>query len=491
MGVHYVNRREFGSLSMAGLALGVSSLAAAADGPSRAPSNRPADKATVGGPVVGAELADRKTHDIVRPTIEEPCRKIPVAADVDVVVAGGGPAGFVAAIAAARTGARTLLLERYGFLGGGLTAGGVLNIRPFHVAPGKVLMDGIPLEYVRRLQKMGGTRFLPDYIPIQQDPELSKYVIQEMVLEAGVQLLLHSYLVGVVRNENRLSAVLIENKSGRQAIRGKVFVDCTGDADVAWHAGAPWVKGDAQGNLQPMTLAFALSNVVRPANAAMSAEDQKALNAARAAKSTPLASGGFLPMIAPDEVYANAMHVEADCTDAQSLPRAEIEGRRKAVRILETLRERLPGCKNARFRYTATHIGPRESRRIVGEYTLRVEDVLRRADFDDAVCRGHHPIDVHAEPPHKGVYRVLPPGHSYAIPARCLVAQGIDNLLAAGRCISADREALGSARVQGTCMATGQAAGSMAALAAKRQCAVRDVPFGEIKNALAFHGTHA
>jgi hypothetical protein len=463
-----INRREFGTLATAALAAGLSSPAA----------------------------ADERGQTTSHPVIEEASRKTPVVADVDVVVAGGGPAGFVAAIAAARLGMRTLLLERYGFLGGGLTAGGVLNIRPFHVAPDKVLMQGIPLEYVRRLQKLGGTRFIPsDYIPIQHEPECSKFVIQEMVLEAGVQLLLHSYLVGAARDDKQLQAVLVENKSGRQAIRAKVFIDCTGDADLAWHAGAPWVKGDAEGHLQPMTLAFAMSHVARPADAAMGPQDlkafKKAIRAAQAAGTSPTPHGGtwgFLPMIAPDEVYANVMHVAADCTDAQDLTRAEIEGRRQAVAVVDFLRRHVRGYRNARLRYTATQIGPRESRRIVGDYTLRAEDVLGLADFDDAICRGHHPMDVHGMPGQPaGVYKHLAPGASYAIPARCLVAQGVDNLLAAGRSISADRKALGSSRVTGTCMALGQAAGTMAALAAKRRCAIRQVPFAEIRGALDGH----
>jgi hypothetical protein len=338
---------------------------------------------------------------------------------------------------------------------------------------------------------LGGTRLVPeDYIPIQHEPELSKFIIQEMALEAGVQLLLHSRLVGAARERNQVSVVLVENKSGRQAIRARVFVDCTGDADLAWHAGAPWLKGSAEGDLQPMTLAFALSHVVRPADAAMTPADLKALTKARATEPSPTPQGGrwgFLPMVASNEVYANVMHVRADCTDAQDLTRAEIEGRREAIAVLNFLRRQVPGYKNARLRYTATHIGPRESRRIVGEYTLSAEDVLKLADFDDTVCRGHHPMDVHGTPGRAGVYKPLAPGASYAIPARCLVARGVDNLLAAGRCISADRNALGSARVTGTCMATGQAAGTMAALAAKRACPVRDVPFAEIKQALAFH----
>jgi len=451
---HGINRREFGSLATAGLAGGLSCFMAT-DGRSESPAGS---------------------------IIEEPSRRTPVVAEVDVVVAGGGPAGFVAAIAAARMGMRTLLFERYGFLGGGLTAGGVLNIRPFHVAPGKVLMDGIPLEYVRRLEKLGATRFIPgDYIPVQQDREVSKFVIQEMVLEAGVELLLHSYLVGAMRDKDQVTTVLVENKSGRQAIRGKVFVDCTGDADLAWHAGAPWVKGDAEGNLQPMTLAFAMSHVDRPPDEATTPQDKKAIRGT-------YTSGGFVPMIAPDEVYANAMHIHADCTDARDLTRAEIEGRREVMRLFDVLRQRAPGYKNARLRYTATQIGARESRRIVGDYTLRAEDVFGLADFDDAVCRGHHPVDVHGKPGQPGVvYKHLEPGTSYAIPARCLLPQGVDNLLAAGRCISADREALGSSRVTGTCMALGQAAGTIAALAAKRSCPARDVPFEETKKALAAH----
>ena len=243
-----MNRRQFGVLATRGIAVAA---LLPADGLGRGQGEN-AGRPEAGQARAAKIMAGNGVAQSPYPKFDEPRRTTPIVADVDVVVAGGGPAGFVAAIAAARQGRRTLLLERYGFLGGGLTAGGVLNIRPFHVAPGKVMMDGIPLEYVRRLQQLGGTRLIPqDYIPIQQEPELSKFVIQEMVLEAGVQLLLHSRLVGAARDGDRISLVLVENKSGRQAIRAKVFVDCTGDADLAWHAGAPWLKGGPRARSSP------------------------------------------------------------------------------------------------------------------------------------------------------------------------------------------------------------------------------------------------
>jgi hypothetical protein len=470
-----MNRRQFAALTTRALAAStlvpVSGLAAEAESAAQPKQNASAAPATA---------------------VAEPQRSTPITTDVDVVVAGGGPAGFVAAIAAARLGMRTLLLERYGFLGGNLTAGGVLNIRPYHVAPGQVIMDGIPLEFLKRLQKLGGTRFVPtDYIPIQHEPELTKFVIQEMVLEAGVQLLLHSRLVGVIREQDRINVLLVENKSGRQALRAKTFVDCTGDADLVWHAGAPFLQGGPEGELQPMTLAFVLSHVVRPPDAAMSTEDLRAFKKARKIQPSPTPLGGtwgFVPMIADDEVYANVMHIYGDCTKVQDLTRAEIEGRRQVIAVVEFLRQHIPGYKNARLRYTATQVGARESRRIVGEYTLTAEDAQSLADFPDAICRGHHPMDVHGGPDGQNtVYKVFPPGASYAIPARCLIARGVDNLLAAGRCISAERNALGSARVTGTAMQLGQAAGTMAAVAVRLGRPVREVPFAEIKKALAVH----
>lgn len=432
-------------------------------------------------------VAQRKAMMNEQDWIEEPLRKVPVVRHADVVVAGGGPAGFVAAIASARQGARTLLVERYGFLGGGLTAGGVLNIRQFRVAPNRLIIRGIPLEYVRRLEALGGTRNDPalhDYV--QHEPELSKWVIQEMVLEAGVDLLLHAWVAGAVRIGDRVDALLIESKSGRQALRAQVFVDATGDADVAHFAGAPCLKGGPKGELQPMTLAFTLSHVKRPPEAALTPEGRAAIQAALQAGTYPIPRRGvgLFPMIADDEVYANATRVPGDSTNVEDLTRAEIEGRRQVMALLEFLRRHVVGYEGARLRATAPQIGLRESRRIVGDYTLTKQDVLEGGEFPDGVCRGAYAIDIHHNTPHTTMIP-LPPGQSYGIPARCLMARGLSNLLVAGRCISVDHEALGSVRVMATGMATGQAAGTMAAMAAQRRCSVRDLPIQEVRSALA------
>ncbi|HNQ35474.1 MAG TPA: FAD-dependent oxidoreductase [bacterium] len=428
--------------------------------------------------------------------IMEPRRRLPVAAETDVLVIGGGPAGFPAAIAAARGGARTMLVERHPCLGGNLTAGSVINIRTYNDQAGRLIIQGIPLEFARRLKEMGGTASDPVKEPyVRQEPEASKYLIQEMALEAGVELRLYSLAVDVIKKGNQLRGVVLESKSGRQAVLAKAVIDATGDGDIAASAGAPYEKG-WPGNeqlLQPLTLAFVIANISQylrdhwaeeypKLNAIMKRAYQ---NGAYPVKRQP---GGLFPMAGRRELYANATRMAGDTTDVQDLTRAEIEGRRQAWALMKFYRDNLPGFEETYLRYTASQAGPRESRRILGDYVLNREDVLEGRDFPDGVARGAYTIDIHNPKDGTTQYLRLPPGTSYAIPYRCLVPQRVENLLVAGRCISVNHEALGSIRVMATCMATGQAAGTAAALAVQAGTTPRRLPVVRIQKRLQADG---
>jgi len=422
---------------------------------------------------------------MARMQIGEPARRTPVVAETDVLVAGAGPAGLAAAIGAARTGAKTLLVEKHGFLGGMLTAGSVLNIRQFNDGK-RVIIGGVAGELARRIKNAGGTQHTPaEGSCVRHDPEVTKVAAQEMALEAGVQLLLHTWVAGAVVRDGVTEGLLIENKSGRGALLGRVTVDATGDGDVIWQAGAEFEKSD--GRLQPMTLTFVLGGVeLWPQT--MTAETRSAIKKAVDEGTFPAPRPPALfPMWRRAEVYANATRIAGDCTVASDLTNAEVEGRRQVMGILEWLRRNAEGYRNAYLIATGAQVGLRESRRLAGVYTLTREDVLQGRDFPDGIARGAYGIDIHY--PGRGAEMVLlEPGRSYGIPWRCLVPRRLDGLIAAGRCISATHEALGSTRVMATCMAIGHAAGVGAALSALRRTRARDLAVEDIRHALKVQG---
>ena len=417
--------------------------------------------------------------------IAEPARETPVVREVDVCVVGSGPAGLGAAAGAARTGARTLLLEKHGCVGGMLTAGSVLNIRTFNDGR-KQVIGGIGAELAERIRLAGGTRHSVGEGPfVRHDPEITKLVAQELLLDSGVELLLHTLVVGAVREETRLGGVLVENKNGRGAVLASVVIDASGDGDVIHRCGAAYEK--EEGRLQPMTLAFVIGGVASwPESLPQEVLDR--VEREIEADSFPIARPPALfPLWQKGVMYANATRIAGDCTRAEDLTRGEIEGRRQAFALVEWLRKNAPGYENAYIASTAAQVGLRESRRLVGCYTVTRQDVLSSEVFGDTVARGAYAIDIHA--PGKGTQMLwLDAGKSYGIPYRSLVPKEVDGLLAAGRCVSATHEALGSIRAMATCLATGHAAGAAAALAAAGGRAPRDVPASEIQKVLADQG---
>jgi len=415
--------------------------------------------------------------------------------DADVVVVGGGPAGINAAVAAGRLGARTVLIERYGFVGGMSTAALVYPWMTFHTERGEQVIRGIAQEIVDRLMQRGGSPgHLRDTIGFVHtvtpyDPEIYKVVAVEMLKEAGVKLLLHSFVDAVHTEGERIRSVEITGKSGRMRVSGTMFVDTSGDADVAYLAGAPTLQGrDGDRRTQPMTMKFRMRGVdLAKVKQYMLDHPEDFYHKTLIAELPSLSLTGvqgfysqwkaaalpinrdqvlFFTGPAEDEVLVNCTRVQGlDGTDVEDLTLAEEEGRKQVLMMADFLRTRVPGFEKASISCVGAQIGVRESRRIVGLYTLTMEDVLAGRRFDDVIARSGYPIDIH-DPSGKGVTAAWIEGDgAYDIPYRCLVAERITNLLAAGRCISTSHEALATTRLTPSCMATGQAAGTAAALA--------------------------
>ncbi len=416
--------------------------------------------------------------------------------EVDVLVVGGGNAGCAAALAAARSGARTLLVERYGFLGGTATASMVGPWMTFHSGDDRIV-GGIAQEIVDRLVLRGGSsghvHDASDYVATITpfDPEIHKALLFEMMAESGVALLLHAWFLEAIVDGTRVAGVRVATVGGIRELRGACTIDATADAYVAASAGVPTQQGDARGRVQPASLMFRLSHVDLAALSAYVRQHPEQMRSslkghertpdrltavaglyelweaarARGEVTIPRELVSFFATPYPDEVTVNMTRVIGiDPLDPDDLTRAEVEARAQVTQLLAFFKHNVPGFANARIAATATQIGIRESRRIVGEYTLTAEDVLQGRAFDDAVARSAYPIDIHNPSGSGTTTHRLAPGAAYEIPYRCLVPTRVDDLLVAGRCISTTHEALASTRLTPTVMTLGQAAGTAAAL---------------------------
>ena len=449
-------------------------------------------------------------------TVREPARDVPVVRDVDVIVAGGGPTGIAAALAAARNGASTLLVEQQGYLGGNLVMW--LPLFTFMDVQGNQIIKGIPQEFIDRLTARGGSS--PHYPSILfnsytiVDVEALKLVAQKMLLEAGVEILLHTFVAGLVVQDSHIDALVVESKSGRQALAGRVFIDCTGDGDVAAAAGAPWEKGDQAGRLQPPTLMFTLQGVdteairdalvTRPdeyGSFALSAEQMAsnqhfittgmehitALARERGEWDVPRWRVCFISTLQENEVAVNMTRVlDVDATDVDDLTRGELTARAQIEQVVNLLRKYVPGFAGAQLKVTAPVLGIRETRRILGDYVLTGEDVLQGRRFSDEVLLGGYHVDIHS--PTDGTTTNLLPAGAYGIPYRCLLPRGVDNLLVGGRCISATHEGQAATRVMITCMATGEAAGLAAAMSVELDKGPRELDVQDLRSSLQAQG---
>lgn len=441
-------------------------------------------------------------------------------AKFDVLVVGGGNAGCAAAIAAARRGARTMLVERYGFLGGTATAAMVGPWMTFHSGNDRIV-GGIAQEMVDRLMRKGASpghvRDSSDYVATITpfDPEVHKALLFEMMREAGVSLLLHAYFLSAQVADSTLTGASFATIAGTRRADATVMIDSTADALVAESAGVPTQQGDERGRVQPATLIFRLSHVDLGKLAeyvrAHPDEIRSSLPAdARTPENLTAVAGlhslwqhareeglvdvprelvSFFISPYPDEVTVNMTRVvNVDPLDPDDLTRAEVESRLQAMQLFEFFRRRVPGFESARIAGTGTQIGIRESRRIVGRYTLTRDDVLSGRKFDDAVARSAYPIDLHNPRGSGTTTHRLAPGESYEIPYRCLVPVNREQLLVAGRCISTTHEALASTRLTPTVMTLGQAAGTASAIASARNIRVGEVDPGELRAQLVADG---
>lgn len=420
--------------------------------------------------------------------------------DFDVIVIGGGPAGTVAAIAAARGGANVLLVERHGCLGGMLTAAGTGPMMSFHAGKTQVVR-GIPDELVQRLVRGGfSPGHMDDFIGYAAtitpfSAEGMKLVMEQMCLEAGVTLLYHTVFTGCTVRDGRIVSVSLFSKNGSFEARAKVFIDASADADLALAAGVPTVFGREKDRLaQPMSLNLLVGGVDREKVMAFVEVHRdemyhgmlidrlrelprtgfsgggKVMRKAREEGRTTLPNNGMLcfETDVPGQFIINMTHMpKLSAVDAFDLTAAEIDGRRQAHETFRFFKENIPGFENAHLIRTGPNIGIRESRRIVGEYILTAGDLVRSVMFPDTVAMGGYPIDIHSpDGKSSGPLPKLRRGAWYAVPYRCLIAKECTNLITSGRCISVTHEALGAVRVTPILMAVSQGAGSAAAMAA-------------------------
>lgn len=408
------------------------------------------------------------------------------AGKYDVVVCGGGPAGFTAAVAASRQGAKVALVERYGFLGGMATMGYVAPISEFAFG-GERVIGGIPWEFVQRLEALGGAYVEWPKGNVDFDIELYKLCAQRMVLEAGVDLYMRSSLIGVEMSGRELCSVIIENKNGLEQLQATRFIDATGDGDLAWMAGVP-MQGNPEGELQPSSFCFVLSGVDtdspllrrymyhsgKKGSSQCTPVRDKLLELKKNGAELPDFGGPwFNSVMHAGSVAVNITRSAADSTDNRDFTRAECRLREDIFRFTQALREHFPEFKNCYVSSTAPQAGIRESRRILGAHTVTAEEYVSGIKYPDSISRGAHQIDMHAS---KGSGQVLIKLEQAAyVPYRALIADGFPNLIVAGRCISADRKSLASLRVQASCMGIGQAAGAAAARSIKEGSPVQSV----------------
>jgi ribulose 1,5-bisphosphate synthetase/thiazole synthase len=399
--------------------------------------------------------------------IYEPKKEIPIIHSSDVVVLGGGPAGVSAAISAARMGADVTLIERYGHLGGQATGGLVIVL--CGLTDGKIpVIKGLCQEIIDELKTQKAAKWLG--LDVVIDLEALKYLLDRYILKYNVKIYFHSFACSMITEDNKVKYLITESKSGRNAIAGKIFIDATGDGDTAKWCDVPHEKSDKE-KLLPITLTFRVGNVdIEKARRFIEenpAEYSKIIRS-HSQEYLDLKPGGWIGTLNESEVWFDVIFIKnVDATDVEDLTYAEMKGREMVRKVLEVY-SNIPGFENANLVDTASQIGCRESRRIVGEYYMEKRDL--EIEFEDSIARANN---IFSEP-----------GKSISIPFRCLIPKRIDNLLYAGRCISVSHEMLDLVREIPCCMATGQAAGTAAGLAVKHRINPREVNIKELQENL-------
>lgn len=451
----------------------------------------------------------QQTNNTAPTMITEPARQTPLLMETDVIVVGGGTTGPFAAISAARQGKRVVMIERFGSLGGNLTLG--LNTKP-----SGALVGGLPLEIWNLARTAGGAG--DDYMAVVKtggvkiaspcDPELMKMLLTRLCADAGVQILFETVVSTPVMEGDTVKGVIVESKTGRQFIAGKVVIDCSADADIATRAGAPFVMG-AGGEartMQPVSMYFTMDRVdlVRLAEWAKTTDDvparaipdtvkgldyglwltgfNKSLRTWQEKTGIQLQRDNITLKTADGRMYVNGTRVtDVDVFDPVQFTAAVLECYRQIDGVARYLRETIPGFENARIEAIAPVLGVRETRHIIGEYTLTGKDSVEGSHFDDSIAADASALDIHDPKGADVDFQGLRP---YEIPYRTLLPMGVEQLLVAGRCISADHAAHARSRNMPACMATGQAAGIAASVAIDKGVNVRQVPVDVVQQKL-------
>ena len=439
----------------------------------------------------------------------------------EVIVLGGGTAGMIAATASARSGARTLLVERDGYLGGTATWG--IPFLGFFSGNGTQVVGGLPQELVDRMIELGGSmgharggtwstgerKIDYEFSLTPFDPEYLKMASQEMALEAGVDLMFQAILCDVQTDNAKVKTIDVITVEGKKSVSAKIFIDCTGDAMLTWMAGFP-TEMRGRGNMQNVSHMIRLANVdvdrmvqclqedaeikgiqdwhIRLVRGKLvDSEEEGYVHVAGKAQlwddRPPLTFTGV--RWRKDEMSFNITRTtNIDPTIAEDITRAEISERKNVKNVVKAFRENIPGFEKAYLAFSSIRVGIREGRRIKGLYTLTEDEVVNQSEFEDGIARGAYPIDIHDPKGGNTQFTFIKEGGSYALPYRCLIPEGSANLIVAGRCASSTGKALGSVRLMACCMAQGQAAGTAAAIAVKDDVNPADVNISQLKEKL-------
>lgn len=447
-----------------------------------------------------------------------------------VIVVGGGPAGIAAACSASVRGAKTLIVERYGFLGGMWTAAHVSPFMTTHFK-NEVVNEGLLMDLIRRLKDVKGaigplrcpypgntTYGTGGHVTIF-DGEKMRTVLFEMLENYGVDLLLHSFFTDIVMSGSSVEGIVVANKSGKEIILGDVVIDATGDADVAYAAGVPYRKGDENGKTQPMSLLFYIGgvDVSKVIEYVLNhKEDFAWITVPQITEEIPdclqqkhIAFSGYYSLvengkksgelylgrnritvftgILPGQVTMNATRIiNLDGTNVDHLTRAEIDTRKQAVSLSAYMKRYAPGFENSFILSTPSQVGVRETRQIEGLVTIEKEDIVNGTDFPDTIAKGAFPVDIHQPDGGGNIWEEIK--KPYSIPYRALIPRNVNGLIVAGRCISASHDAMAGLRVTPICFSIGEAAGTAAAHAAHAKVEPRSVDIEELKVDLKEHG---
>ncbi len=433
-------------------------------------------------------------------TVEEPARRVPLYGEYEVAVLGGGPAGIAAAVAAARAGRRTLLIERYGFLGGMGTAAGVTNFCGLHAnVHGEMhrVVQGIASDLLARIDRLGGLNaphlILGKILAQAYDTAAYKIAADDLLASHRVDVLFHALGAGVVMQDaRRIGTVMVETKAGRQAVAAELFIDCSGDGDLAAWAGAPFELGDNAGGMLYPSMMFRL-NGIDPERAGEAWRTIPALMEKAEASGThrfPRKAAIVRPQRSPIEWRVNFTQLARPDGSAinglepDDLTRGEIDGRRQAIEAFNFLRT-VPGFEKSYIVDLPPQLGIRETRRVIGGYMLSGDDVLGCAAFEDSIGVNGWPMESHVAGDVIFRFPPIPQSRGFnELPYRMLVPAAVDNLLMAGRCASMTHDGQSAARVSGACFAMGEAAGTAAALALSGNTLPRDIAVDKLQQQL-------